>query len=64
MDKTPQMGSRMMELDHCAHGGPVSRTLMRAILAVSTAMPVLWRYGLGAGAMRHAIPSGIAQASL
>jgi hypothetical protein len=39
---------------------------MCAILAVSTTMPVLWRYGgdLGAGDMRDAIPPGIGQAAL
>jgi hypothetical protein len=60
MDKTPQMNSRMAELDHCAHQSPVSRTLVRAILAVSTTVPVLWRYGGGSGArdMRGAIRPG------
>ena len=54
VDKPARTGSRMANLDYCAHGGPAFRTLMRAMIEAGYNVPVLCHYdaGLAGGAHR------------
>jgi hypothetical protein len=53
VDKPAQTGRQAADLDHCAHGGPEFRTLMRTMIGTGHIVPVLCRYDAGLAGGTH-----------